>query len=174
MRNQLLPEFQKFLINGKLVPEKNVSFYAYWVSKFIVFLNNNKTMSKELRIEKFLAQLKTEKKASDWQVHQANESLQLYFDHFLKGDTAILHPSNPERQKNIFNLTQIIEKMREALRIKHYSYKTERSYIDWAKRFYYYMESAKGNDFQTKPLQSDDVREFLSYLAINKRVSAST
>jgi len=174
MRNQLLPEFQKFLINRKLVPEKNVSFYAYWVSKFIVFLNNNKTMSKELRIEKFLAQLKTEKKASDWQVHQANESLQLYFDHFLKGDTTILHPNNPERQKNIFNLTQIIEKMREALRIKHYSYKTERSYIDWAKRFYYYMGNVKGNDFQTKPLQSDDVREFLSYLAINKRVSAST
>ena len=174
MRNQLLPEFQKFLINRKLVPEKNVSFYAYWVSKFIVFLNNNKTMSKELRIEKFLAQLKTEKKASDWQVHQANESLQLYFDHFLKGDTTILHPNNPERQKNIFNLTQIIEKMREALRIKHYSYKTERSYIDWAKRFYYYMRNVKGNDFQTKPLQSDDVREFLSYLAINKRVSAST
>jgi len=127
-----------------------------------------------LRIEKFLAQLKTEKKASDWQVHQANESLQLYFDHFLKGDTTILHPNNPERQKNIFNLTQIIEKMREALRIKHYSYKTERSYIDWAKRFYYYMGNVKGNDFQTKPLQSDDVREFLSYLAINKRVSAST
>ena len=91
MRNQLLPEFQKFLINRKLVPEKNVSFYAYWVSKFIVFLNNNKTMSKELRIEKFLAQLKTEKKASDWQVHQANESLQLYFDHFLKGDTTMIY-----------------------------------------------------------------------------------
>ena len=41
MRNQLLSEFQKFLINRKLVPEKNVSFYAYWVSKFIVFLNNH-------------------------------------------------------------------------------------------------------------------------------------
>ena len=161
MSNQLLPEFQEFLINRKLVPEKNVSFYAYWVSKFIVFLNNNKTMSKELCIEKFLAQLKTEKKASDWQVYQANESLQLYFDHFLKGDTTILHPNNPERQENIFNLTQIIEKMREALRIKHYSYKTERSYTDWAKRFYDYMESVKGDDFQAKPLQSDDVREFL-------------
>jgi len=36
------------------------------------------------------------------------------------------------------------------------------------------MGNVKGNDFQTKPLQSDDVREFLSYLAINKRVSAST
>ena len=56
-----------------------------------VVLNNNKTMSKELRIEKFLAQLKTEKKASDWQVHQANESLQLYFDHFLKGDTTMIY-----------------------------------------------------------------------------------
>lgn len=30
-----LPEFQKFLLDKKLVPEAKVSFFAYWVSRFL-------------------------------------------------------------------------------------------------------------------------------------------
>jgi len=30
-----LPEFQKFLLEHKLVPAKNVTFFAYWVSRFL-------------------------------------------------------------------------------------------------------------------------------------------
>ena len=33
----ILPEFQKFLLERKLVPEKNVTFFAYWVSRFLDF-----------------------------------------------------------------------------------------------------------------------------------------
>ncbi len=33
----ILPEFQKFLIERKLAPEKNVPFLAYWVSRFLGF-----------------------------------------------------------------------------------------------------------------------------------------
>lgn len=35
--HQTLPEFQKFLLERKLVPEKNVTFFAYWVSRFLDF-----------------------------------------------------------------------------------------------------------------------------------------
>lgn len=30
-----LPDFQKFILDKKLVPNKNASFYAYWVSRFL-------------------------------------------------------------------------------------------------------------------------------------------
>jgi hypothetical protein len=33
-KTDLLPEFQTFLLEKKLVPEKNVLFYALWASKF--------------------------------------------------------------------------------------------------------------------------------------------
>ena len=35
--NETLPEFQKFLLERKLVPAKNVTFFAYWVSRFLAF-----------------------------------------------------------------------------------------------------------------------------------------
>ena len=35
MDTVILPEFQKFLLAKGLVKEKSVSYYAYWVSKFI-------------------------------------------------------------------------------------------------------------------------------------------
>ncbi|MEA3560862.1 MAG: integron integrase, partial [Candidatus Omnitrophota bacterium] len=58
------------------------------------------------------------------------------------------------------------------LRLKHYSYRTERSYIDWIKRFYDYMVKTKKKDI--KKLESEDVRTYLSFLAIKQNVSSST
>jgi len=39
MARDVLPEFQKYLLSRQLVPEKNVSFYARWVIKFLGFSN---------------------------------------------------------------------------------------------------------------------------------------
>jgi len=33
----ILPEFQKFLLERKLAPEKNIPFLAYLVSRFLAF-----------------------------------------------------------------------------------------------------------------------------------------
>ncbi len=41
MKNRVLPEFQNFLLSRSLVPEKNASFYAHWVSKFLAFSNTH-------------------------------------------------------------------------------------------------------------------------------------
>ena len=54
MKNRVLPEFQNFLLSRSLVPEKNVSFYAHWVSKFLAFSNRNEELQPDLRVEKFL------------------------------------------------------------------------------------------------------------------------
>ena len=35
-----LPEFQQFLFERKLAPEKNIPFLAYWVSRFLAFVRN--------------------------------------------------------------------------------------------------------------------------------------
>jgi len=31
----ILPEFQKYLLEKKLAPERNITFLAYWVSRFL-------------------------------------------------------------------------------------------------------------------------------------------
>ncbi|MEW6095497.1 MAG: hypothetical protein AB1567_03080 [bacterium] len=59
MKNTILPKFQNFLLSRGLVPEKNISFYALWVSKFLAFSNKNEEINFDLRIEKFLNHLKS-------------------------------------------------------------------------------------------------------------------
>ena len=51
MKNPILPEFQDFLVSRSLVPEKNVSFYAHWVSKSLMFSNRNEGLGHDLRGE---------------------------------------------------------------------------------------------------------------------------
>ena len=172
MRNRILPEFQDFLLSRSLVPAKNAPFYAHWVSKFLAFSNKNQDLGPDLRVQKFLTLLKSQKKIADWQVRQADESLRLYIHHFLNGKTSVLSPNVP--QERFPDASRILGEMREAIRIKHYSYRTERSYLEWAKRFIDYTSKVKKKDVRAAGLDSGDVKDFLSFLALTKRVSSST
>jgi len=67
-RNGVLPEFQDFLLSRKLVPEKNVPFYAHWVSKFLASPNKNSQLDQDALVAEFLHSLKSKKNISDWQV----------------------------------------------------------------------------------------------------------
>ena len=172
MADRILPEFQDFLRSRSLVPAKNTPFYAHWVSKFFAFSNRNPDLSSNLKVEKFLNQLKSQKKTADWQIKQAEEALRLYFHHFLDGKTAVLSPDGS--QKGTLDVSKVLGNMRQALRIRHYSYRTERSYLDWAQRLIDYTSEVKKKDARAAGLDSGDVKDFLSYLALTKRVSSST
>jgi integron integrase len=172
VRDRILPEFQDFLLSRSLVPAKNAPFYAHWVSQFLTFSNKNQDLGPDLRVEKFLNHLKSQKKIADWQVKQADEALRLYIYHFLNGKTSVLSPNAP--QERFPDTSRVLGKMREAIRIKHYSYRTERSYLEWAKRFIDYTSKVKKKDVRAAGLDSGDVKDFLSFLAVAKRVSSST
>lgn len=173
MNAQYLPEFQEFLVTRKFALEKNAPFFAYWVCKFLKFSNTNENLPLNIKSDKFLKYLAVNKTMADWQIEQAKTALRLYIDHFLKGNTAKLSPNICQKeQKDLGDLSYMLGKMREALRLKHYSYGTERSYIDWTKRFYAYIVDTKKKEVEK--LESEDVRNYLSFLAIKQNVSSST
>jgi integron integrase len=174
MENNILPDFQKFLLSRGFAPAKNVPFYANWVSKFIAFSNRHEDLNQDLLFEKFLDKLKSQENTADWQVRQARDAVQLYITHFMADKKTALQPSKPQKGKEIPGLSQIIQEMRKAIRIKHYSYSTERTYIDWAKRFFDYTLKLKKKDITASGLDSSDVRDYLSYLAMKQHVSSST
>jgi hypothetical protein len=43
----ILPEFQQFLLEERLAPEKNIPFFAYWVSRFLAFARNRERPATE-------------------------------------------------------------------------------------------------------------------------------
>jgi len=63
----------------------------------------------------------------------------------------------------------IIKKLRTEIRYLHYSIRTEQTYMQWVRRF---MQFHKRNPVEH--LSSADVRSYLEYLAVNRKVSAST
>lgn len=59
--------------------------------------------------------------------------------------------------------------VREQLRLKHYSYRTEKSYVHWIKRYIFFHQVR-----HPKNMGDDEIRSFLVYLATKEQVSAST
>ena len=59
--------------------------------------------------------------------------------------------------------------MRTHLRTRHYSYRTEQAYLDWARRFILYH-----NKRHPQEMGAREVEAFLSHLAVDRQVSAFT
>jgi len=172
MATDLLPEFQKYLLSRQLVPEENVSFYAWWVSRFLAFSNTREGLPGQLLVERFIEHLRQKKAIADWQLRQAQEAIRLYLDHFPEGKRE--GPPAVNTVSGSLSQKEAILKARQAIRLKHYSYKTERSYVDWIRRFYEYLQNVLKRDLVRQPLASGDVQEYLSHLAIKQKVSSST
>jgi len=99
------------------------------------------------------------------QVKQADTALRLY-DYFLS--KRILLPSG-ESSTHDKIWKALEEKMREAFRLRHRSLSTEKAYLSWLRSFKAYVEQKEPYQFNGRDLQ-----DFLSHLAVDKKVSSST
>jgi Phage integrase, N-terminal SAM-like domain len=64
---------------------------------------------------------------------------------------------------------KLLDQVREALRTKHYSYRTEQTYIDWIKRYTLFHKKQHPKD-----LGVEEIREFIAHLATERKVATST
>ncbi|MDP1709177.1 MAG: integron integrase [Gammaproteobacteria bacterium] len=64
---------------------------------------------------------------------------------------------------------KLMEQVRDCLRVKHYSLRTERAYMDWIKRFILFHDKR-----HPEKMAVAEVEAFLSHLAVAREVSAST
>ncbi|RYF56495.1 MAG: integron integrase [Comamonadaceae bacterium] len=71
-----------------------------------------------------------------------------------------LAPSTPPK---------LLHRMRDHLRTRHYSIRTEAAYLDWARRFILYHDKRHPAD-----MGAAEVAAFLTHLAVDRQVSAST
>lgn len=64
---------------------------------------------------------------------------------------------------------KLLDRVREVMRFKHYSLRTEVTYCDWIERFIRFHGMRHPSD-----MREAEVGEFLTHLAVNGKVSAST
>ncbi len=64
---------------------------------------------------------------------------------------------------------RLLEALRQAMRLRHYSYRTEQTYVDWVRRFIHFHGTRHPKD-----MGAGEINTFLSHLAVAGHVAAST
>ncbi len=75
-------------------------------------------------------------------------------------------PANSDGQKHA---PKLLDQLREALRVRHYSPRTEATYRQWVKRFIFFH-----NVRHPAEMAEPEINAFLTHLAVKHKVSAST
>ena len=112
------------------------------------------------QIEEFINYLG--KKKEEWQIKQARHALQIY--NYYRTHTL----GNSEHYSSD-SWQSFFQEMRNILRLKQRSFRTEKTYMHWLKRF--------GAFCLWKPagkLNSQDLKNFLSHLAVDRKVGSAT
>jgi site-specific recombinase XerD len=64
---------------------------------------------------------------------------------------------------------KLLDQVRQAIRLKHYSYRTEQTYVAWIRRYILFHDKR-----HPKEMGIEEVQAFLSHLAVVENVAAST
>ncbi len=160
----MIDAFRSYLETQQVVAEKQVDYYLAWVRGFFRFLKTSEQapVSQE-EVNAYLKHLSLSREA--WQVRQAKEAVRLYL-YFVKRSRAV-----PEKARSLFNSRWhgAAGEMKRMLRLKHRAFATEKAYMTWVRDFFRFV---KGID--PEALSGDHIRDYLSYLAVERQVGAST
>ena len=80
----------------------------------------------------------------------------------------MVHP-NLSGKSTTANPPKLLDLVRDRLRVKHYSIRTEESYLGWIKRYIYFHGKRHPRDLGARHIEA-----FLTHLAVEGKVSAST
>ncbi len=64
---------------------------------------------------------------------------------------------------------KLLDRTRDAIRVKHYSYRTEQTYVDWIERYIRFHQLRHPAEMNVPEIEA-----FLTYLAVERNVSPST
>lgn len=94
-----------------------------------------------------------------------------YDGHFFRFFFSLLGVTmlNPDDNTKASQPPKLLEQVRSRLRVKHYSIRTERTCVDRIKRFIWFHGKRHPKDMGAVEMEA-----FLSYLAVERNVSAST
>jgi integron integrase len=149
------------------------------------------------QVERYLDALGRHSRLQDWQLRQVVDALRHLFcgivgadwcdgfdwrrwsdgfatlarDHPTVGRDHVLAagPAPAARRRDPVEVATVRRRFVAAIRVAHYSIRTERSYWDWIARFLRFH-----SDVDLDALSSGHVARFLEHLAVNRQVAANT
>ena len=64
---------------------------------------------------------------------------------------------------------KLLDQLRDAIRLKHYAYRTEETYAQWVRRYILFHDKRHPNE-----MGRIEIEAFLTHLAVQEQVAAST
>ncbi len=135
--------------------------YAEWVRRFVLF--HGKRHPRDLGnadVGRFLEHVAYAEKNPLRCLEHAHEAITFLYQDVLHLDMGELPFPEPPR---------LLDRVRRALRVRHYSPRTEGCYVDWAVRFIRFHGLRHPNT-----MAAPEIEMFLTELAVNGHVAAST
>jgi len=71
-------------------------------------------------------------------------------------------------------MSDLLDRVRDKIRHRHYSYRTETTYVRWVERYVRYHARQLGRFVHPRELREPQVEAFLNHLAAERNVAAST
>lgn len=165
-----LQEFGEFLLRGRLVPEKSAPHCVRWVRHFLARPVTDLPIVD--RVRQYCEALERDPRWEDWQVRQAEYALRLYLVNFLQRQGREAPGPPVMTSEGRVNRDATLAHMRLRLRSRHYSSRTEASYVDWVRRFLTYL--ADRQTVAAPHVDTAGLQDFLTHLALVRRVSSSS
>jgi integron integrase len=134
---------------------------ASWVVAYVIF--HGKRHPRELgpaALDAFLHHIVQTRKDPLTALETARTALRLLYQDVLHQNVGELPQPRPPR---------LLDQLRQVLRLGHYALKTEKSYVQWATRYILFHDKRHPRD-----MRAPEVEQFLTYLATDGHVSAST
>jgi hypothetical protein len=191
------------VVLGQGVPKVRAEWFVKWARKFASFVRGVPLRLRTAEhVRAFLSGLGHQVNVEQWQMDQAEEALRMLYQEFLglawarrwpdtvggiwadeavKGSESTLSLAQQGMiQREGFrdqatsseldaHHEEVLKRLRTGMRMRHYSLRTEQAYEHWMRRFVSFHGLKSPQE-----LGPDTVREYLEYLAEERKVSAST
>lgn len=165
-------DFGKFLLDSSFVVAGKEKFFVHWVRKFFEMRTRWPDMLWHEHLPLYLKELLSSG-YEDWQIRQADQSVRMYFCNFAKTSESECRPRTLSNDKKA-GKNDILRMFSEALRLRNYARRTESTYIGWAERYIRYCKDESSSREVDSFKNPERVKDFLTYLAVKKQISAST
>ena len=144
--------------------QKKLRYYVTWVSQLYAFCKKDyKPQISSAEISRFLKLLS--KNREHWQVQQASEAIHTY-QFYIRRNKLCNEPQNAEPDEL---WKTVADDMMRMMRLRHLSLRTEKTYLGWLRAFYKFLKGKSPKD-----LDQTDVKDFLTHLAVDRKVSSAT
>lgn len=150
--------FERFLREEQGYEEKVIPWMVRWVRGFLSGLDSPAQWDQRCR--EFYAEL--ENRVAGWQYAQAAKSVQLYLEFYRRSNSNV-------PVIRVGSWEEVEETARREIRRQGKSLQTEKTYVYWITRFRNYRTTP-----QPVGCSTQHVKDFLTFLAAEKRVSVAT